>query len=585
MDEFGSPIAGGINAVRRNVGSSMLMAPRNQGGDKEDSTTTNLLSQQSLQLSNVSESLGNIQTQVRGLGASLEGIKENLALQSTIEEQREAAKQNRERILAEQGLREGKESALEQKMQLALTTPLRKVAQKTQGILNNVFKSFLFLAGGWIVNKGIDILQAQAEGNTDKLNALKTQFGQGLLVIGGTVTAVTLGLKNIVNLLGIFATTVSKVAISGVLKASLTVLKFLFAGLVKKAAGIGLGFFTAQFGRQLLNLFVFDRIFKTVTGAITKKPQIPLSSVPSRLRLPPGSGGANRIRIPPSSGANAGGFNILQRGRQFLFGNPSMGAGAMANPTRGAGVVGRVRGLFNRSRSAVSSTLSNVAKSKTTKKGIFNIFRKFAKGGLVKFLGKLSGPLFPIIDFVMRLQSGEGVGEALAGAASYAIGFALGQAFIPIPIVGGLIGGFLGEQVFKGLKFLFKKFFGLFKGKDETETSDSSSNKDKDKNIKPINNTNLGPTVSQSELDMLNSGDAEFINGKVVPIKKNQNVAEEISKINEGAPVVVQMPNANENTDGGMVASKDDDFLPTITFDTSNPHTLYASALTEGGGA
>jgi len=582
MDEFGSPIAGGINAVRRNVGSSMLMAPRNQGGDKEDSTTTNLLSQQSLQLSNVSESLGNIQTQVRGLGASLEGIKENLTLQNTIEEQREAAKQNRERVLAEQGLREGKESALEQKMQQALTTPLRKVAQKTQGILNNVFKSFLFLAGGWIVNKGIDILQAQAEGNTDKLNALKTQFGQGLLVIGGTVTAVTLGLKNIVNLLGIFATTVSKVAISGVLKASLTVLKFLFAGLVKKAAGIGLGFFTAQFARQILNLFVADKVLKTITGGF-RKPQLSSSIVPSRLRLPAGSGGANRIRIPPSSGANAGGLNLLQRGRQFLFGNPSMGAGAMANPTRGAGVVGRVRGLFNRSSSAVSSTLSNVAKSKTTKKGIFNIFRKFAKGGLAKFLGKLSGPLFPIIDFVMRLQSGQGVGEALAGAASYAIGFALGQAFIPIPIVGGLIGGFLGEQVFKGLKFLFKKFFGLFKGKDETETEGTSSNKDK--NIKPLDGTNIGATVSQSELNMLNSGDAELINGKVVPIKKNQNVADEISKIDEGAPVVVQMPNANENTDGGMVASRDDDFLPTITFDTSNPHTLYASALTEGGGA
>ena len=101
----------------------------------------------------------------------------------------------------------------------------------------------------------------------------------------------------------------------------------------------------------------------------------------------------------------------------------------------------------------------------------------------------------------------------------------------------------------------------------------------------PIDNTNIGPTVSQSELNMLNSGDAELINGKVVPIKKNQNVAEEISNINEGAPVVVQMPNANENSDGGMVASRDDDFLPTITFDTSNPHTLYASALTEGGGA
>tara|TARA_B100000927_G_scaffold202370_1_gene164014 strand:+ start:185 stop:1882 length:1698 start_codon:yes stop_codon:yes gene_type:complete len=565
MDEFGSPIAGGINAVRRNVGSSMLMAPRNQGGDKEDSTTTNLLSQQSLQLSNVSESLGNIQTQVRGLGASLEGIKENLTLQNTIEEQREAAKQNRERVLAEQGLREGKESALEQKMQQALTTPLRKVAQKTQGILNNVFKSFLFLAGGWIVNKGIDILQAQAEGNTDKLNALKTQFGQGLLVIGGTVTAVTLGLKNIVNLLGIFATTVSKVAISGVLKASLTVLKFLFAGLVKKAAGIGLGFFTAQFAKQLLGFAVFDRVLKTVTGGFRKPgANIPLPGI-TQPKLP--GSGVNQPKLNPS---NFKAFS--QRADEITAASKNV------KPT--GNFFSRT---LQRGKNLLSSGTQQVAKSKTTKKGIFNIFRKFAKGGLAKFLGKLSGPLFPIIDFVMRLQSGQGVGEALAGAASYAIGFALGQAFIPIPIVGGLIGGFLGEQVFKGLKFLFKKFFGLFKGKDETETEGTSSNKDK--NIKPLNGTNIGATVSQSELNMLNSGDAELINGKVVPIKKNQNVAEEISKIDEGAPVVVQMPNANENTDGGMVASRDDDFLPTITFDTSNPHTLYASALTEGGGA
>ena len=126
MDEFGSPIAGGIRAVRRSVSSSVFRPVQRQESvqAKPDPITTNLLSQNSLTLTSISRQLQSVSTQIASLNFSLNGIKENLALNDSLEKQREAAKQNRERILAEQGLREGKESTLERKIQFALTSPL-----------------------------------------------------------------------------------------------------------------------------------------------------------------------------------------------------------------------------------------------------------------------------------------------------------------------------------------------------------------------------------------------------------------------------------------------------------------------------
>mgnify|MGYP007000337232 len=82
----------------------------------------------------------------------LEAIKENLGISDTLERQREAAKRNREAILAEQGLREGKESQIESRIQQALTFPVRRLAQKTQFGLSRLTNFFLILAGGWLTN-------------------------------------------------------------------------------------------------------------------------------------------------------------------------------------------------------------------------------------------------------------------------------------------------------------------------------------------------------------------------------------------------------------------------------------------------
>ena len=238
MDEFGSPLAGGIKAVRRNISSSFFGAPRQANPDP---VTTNLLQQQSLQLTSVSGQLENISRQVTSLDFSLKGVKENLALNEQLERQREGSKQNRERILAEQGLREGKESALENKIQQSLTQPLQRIGIKTQNTLGNLTQFLLTLAGGWLTITGIDLLAALSEGNVDKINKLKTRFLTGLTVIAGTMTAISLGIKKTLGILGTFSFRLAQVAFGGLLKGSLKGVQILLAGLVKKAAVLGGG--------------------------------------------------------------------------------------------------------------------------------------------------------------------------------------------------------------------------------------------------------------------------------------------------------------------------------------------------------
>ena len=102
-----SPIAGGIRGIRRSVSSSIFTGRAVPPPVQPDPQTTSLLSQNSLSLTNVSSQLSSISAQIGQLNGSLETIKQNLAISDQLDRQREAAKQKREAILAEQGLREG----------------------------------------------------------------------------------------------------------------------------------------------------------------------------------------------------------------------------------------------------------------------------------------------------------------------------------------------------------------------------------------------------------------------------------------------------------------------------------------------
>ncbi len=184
MAELASPLAGGIRAVRRTVPSSVFSGAA-PAPAQPDPVTTNLISQNSLALGGVSQQLANISARVNQLGMSLSVIQNNLEANAALERQREQAKQNREAILAEQGLREGKESQIEQKIQNSLFTPIQKIATKTRGLLSRL-SSFLFVIGGaWLLDKVVLTIQALSTKNTDLLKSVISNVTKNVLIIGG----------------------------------------------------------------------------------------------------------------------------------------------------------------------------------------------------------------------------------------------------------------------------------------------------------------------------------------------------------------------------------------------------------------
>tara|TARA_B100001057_G_scaffold491529_1_gene581983 strand:- start:6538 stop:8334 length:1797 start_codon:yes stop_codon:yes gene_type:complete len=593
MDEFGSPLSGGIRAVRRNISSSFLGAPQRQ---QPDTITTNLLQEQSLKLSSVSGQLQNISSQVSNLDTNIRSVKENLALSDQLERQREAAKQNRERQLAEQGLREGKESALEQKIQMGLAQPLQKIGVRTQGVLSRL-TSFLFtLAGGWLTITGIDFLQAMAEGNVDKINKLKSRFLVGLTVLIGSLTAIQIGIKKTIGLLAGFAGNIARVAFGGVLKGALTGVKLLLGGLVKKVAlltlgGGGLLAFLKGVGQILISSLILRKGEKIVGGLVKSKATqqaiqglgsrgfTPLSGTQSKGILSPAKNifkrfnpsAAKQLPATTKPGILGGIRNFFQgtekfqpvpsklNTQKFFTGSdPTMAAGQLNKPVS----LGRSGGIISKTKNFLKASSKTGIIGKATK--LFDGVGKSAAGKVVK---KVFAPLGSLITFFSELFSKDGglvsalsaVGGYLAGAKIGAMFFgALGTLLggvgsVPLAAIGAIVGGFLGEDLIKNLSKKIMSALGL-------------------KDIKFNKNKKDG-----NEVEGVN-GDAK----NITPQKnENLNVAEMISNFDEDGRQNFLLGQNNTSTSSGGGAGVTEEksrSIPAITSsDSSNPYVLAAT--------
>ena len=600
MDEFGSPLAGGIQAVRRNISSSFLGAPRQA---QSDTVTTSLLQQQSLSIGTVSQQLSSISGTLGVVNANLKGIQENLSVSDTLERQREAAKQNRERILAEQGLREGKESELENKIQQSLTQPLQRIGVKTQSTLGGLTNSLLFLAGGWLTVTGIDLLQSMAEGNQDKINKLKVRFLGGLTIIAGTLTAITLGIRNTLRLLGGFTANVARVAFGGFLRAGLKGVQVLLAGLVKKAAMLGGGFLAGGgiggLIKSYLGYKLTDNIFSAITGGGKKKvarrlttniartmnPSKILSGTPRNIKKI--TAGVNKIDDVAKP-------NLFSKAKRYLVGE-GKNVGAMANPTTTGGVVGKAKGVINRGLNPLKNLIGNLFKKLPGKNVLAKLLSSVGvKGGLKTLFKRFGGPL---ATFIINLASGDGIGKALAATAGYAAAAAatakILAPMLALPIPGArilygilvLAGGIAGEAAIRKLYDGILGLFGFGKKKDKDK------NKIKDKNKTNVEGTSGNVSVkdrtySDEEVDMLNAGGTLDAAGNVVPINNGSKKATEISQVDDSPEIItLPMPAASGGVQegGGAPAEKASSTLPSINFDSNNPHTLYATSVTGAG--
>ena len=561
MDEeqgLASPLAGGISAVRRTVSSSVFGGRQAPVQAQPDPQTTNLLQQNSLALNNVSAQLTNISQQVSGLNGSLAAIQENLAISDTLERQREAAKQNREAILAEQGLREGKESQIESRIQQALTFPVRRLAQKTQFGLSRLTNFFLILAGGWLTNTLVDMIQASADNNTDLFNQLKNKLQQQLLIVGGTMVAVSLGFKAILN--GVSALAASALRLG-------------------KGGLLSVPFRSIAFGLKTGALILLNDKIVPKTG----NPIVDFAS--------------NALAL-------GGQLTLLNFLENKLF--PQAGKEGVKTATKTA--------TKTVVKEGTKSAIKNVGG-----KGFMGLLRKLAlplkgKGGAIGVF------LIDYLIFGEDLDKAiAGAAGFFAGAkAGAAIGAAIGALFGgvgagPGALIGGFVGGFIGGEAMKSLLGGIKALFGFKTERDPDEElsfDDGSLQRIEEEDVVvgmkrggivrgPRINKDIVPAlltpgefimtrettdrIGASFFEALNKGG--MVDKSITPVNKMDanNVAEKVSSLDEGAPEIVTFPMAGQG--GGADATSDGsggestNNVPNIGFNDNNIHTLYASSM------
>ena len=562
MDEeqgLASPLAGGIRAVRSTVSSSIFSGRQAPVQAQPDPQTTSLLQQNSLALNNVSAQLTNISSQVAGLNGSLAAIQENLAVSDTLERQREAAKQNREAILAEQGLREGKESQIESRIQQALTLPVRRLAQKTQFGLARLGDFLLILAGGWLTNTVVNMINANADGNIDLLNQLKGTLTKQLLIIGGTMVAFSLGFKTILTGIGSLAQSALRLGRGGLLRQPFQAI----------ATGLRLG------------------TLAYVSGELAPKFDNPVADFASQV----------------------GTFFVLNRTLDFLTEKFNSFFGI-----KGAQKTGEVV------TKKVTETATKTAAKTGAKLGFKGLLRKIAapfrgKGG---FVGAFLIDVLLFGEDIDRALAG--AAGFLAGVkAGAAFGATIGAFFGgvgagPGAFIGGLIGGFLGPDIFKGIYDGIKKLFGfkvkgdqdpdkeltIGDGLDELGAEDVTVGMRRGgKVLGPSINRDIVPAmltpgefvmtkettdrIGASFFEALNKGG--MVDQSITPVNKMalNNVAEKVSNLEEGAPEIINFPIAGasagtDTTSDGSSGGDSTNKLPNIGFDRNNIHTMYATS-------
>ena len=200
---------------RRSLISPLAFAGRTAEPAQPDPVTNKLLNQNSLQLGLVATQINSLNRDVVSLNTSLQVISNSLATSQALERQKEQQEQLLESKLAQQQLREGKESVIEKKIEAAAIAPAQKLANKASFSLGKLGTFFLTLIGGWLGSNIVEDLQARSEGNTKKLNEIKTETITGLGIITGIFVASKLALTLLTGSFGRIAILLAGVAAAG----------------------------------------------------------------------------------------------------------------------------------------------------------------------------------------------------------------------------------------------------------------------------------------------------------------------------------------------------------------------------------
>ena len=165
----------------------------------ETARNTNTIRQQQQALVNINSGLASLSLQLQALNQSITDISIQIKGDAVLDDIREQERLKRERTLAEQKIRQGKEGTIERKLQSVLQKPLQKIGAKANFTLAKLGQFFTILLGGFLANRAIQFISALAQGNKEKLKEITDKIvgelaqvaGLFLLINGGLALALT----------------------------------------------------------------------------------------------------------------------------------------------------------------------------------------------------------------------------------------------------------------------------------------------------------------------------------------------------------------------------------------------------------
>ena len=159
-----TPSRGMFSAVRRADPVNLYSFLGKQNDDVNERITglesqiVTLNNNNTQQRTNFEKNIISINTSLLTLQQGLKVVSDKLELSDSLRKIRDANDLKREQQLAEQQLREGKESLVEKKMQATLAAPLQKIGAKAQSVLGGLLKFFNTILLGIIGTRGIQVI-------------------------------------------------------------------------------------------------------------------------------------------------------------------------------------------------------------------------------------------------------------------------------------------------------------------------------------------------------------------------------------------------------------------------------------------
>lgn len=190
-------------------------------------------------ITQIQSQVNGLQEQVSDFSSALDRISIIIANTSTIDQQREQYQNEQERRSAEIGLRRGKEKALENRIQDALTEPIKRIGNKLQLGLGNLLQSLYWIFGGWLTNQVINLLTAYSNKDWELFNKIKEAIVRNTLIAVRGLAFVKTGFFKLIG--GIFdlAKMIGRFLVLNPIRAMFQGAKNLLTGGAKTATKVG----------------------------------------------------------------------------------------------------------------------------------------------------------------------------------------------------------------------------------------------------------------------------------------------------------------------------------------------------------